>query len=251
MEKKKKYNRDDLINFSNFTYNKNSIQRTEMKEKDVQTLAKTAELFPPRKYFNKAIQSFGIELSLLALHTFFLAYPGMPQVSVGSGNGVLEFCYAKKYTGSKETILCVDPAPLSYNSNGLESSFQAPKYDYVRDLLREKPQLRRNCVLVLNWPNPFGDPYDIDAVMSLEPCGFFTTLEHWRDTGAAGSPSFHHFLQTTQTYRLGHRIRLNKSEQDICIEWWHRSDLPPLPPQGLPVIVDSNLENKEMNLFGL
>ena len=37
-----------------------------MKEKDVQTLAKTAELFPPRKYFNKAIQSFGIELSLLA-----------------------------------------------------------------------------------------------------------------------------------------------------------------------------------------
>ncbi len=161
----------------------------------------------------------------------------------------MEFCYAKKYTESKETILCVDPAPLSFNSRGLDTPFQAPNYDRVKSLLRARPQLRRNCVLILNWPNPNESMYDIDAVMALEPCGFFTTLEYWGDSGGAGSIMFHRFLKTTKDYRLAHKISLNKSEQDICIEWWHRSDLPAISHHGLPSVVDSLLENKD-DFFG-
>jgi len=244
-KKTKKYNDSDPINFNKWTFNKKGIQRTEMSEREVQAQLKRADKFPSRDYFNKAVQSFGVELTLSALHSFCSSYPGMPQISVGSGNGILEYCYAKKYTESKEQILCVDPAPLSFNSEELSTPFQAPNYDSVGSLLQAKPQLRRNCVLILNWPNPNESTYDFDAVMALEPCGFFTTLEHMGSSGAAGGRRFHRFLQSTQDYRLAHRIRLNNSEEDICIEWWHRSDLQPLPPHGLPLVVDSMLENKD------
>jgi hypothetical protein len=249
--KKKNYKDEDAINFKKWTLNGKGIQRIEMTEKEVQAQVRRADLFPSREYFNKAVQSFGVNLTLTALHTFCSAYPRMQPISVGSGNGILEFCYAKKYTESKETILCVDPAPLSFNSDGIDIPFQAPKYGSVESLLSANPQLRRNCVLVLNWPNPNESTYDFDAVQALEPCGFFTTLEHWGDSGGAGGSSFHRFLRDCehnpahQPYRLAHRIRLNKSEQDICIEWWHRSDLPALPPHSLPLFVDSMLENKD------
>ncbi len=243
--KKKTYNSSDEINFKEWTFNGKVIQRIEMTAKEVQAQVRRTDLFPSREYFNKAVQSFGVNLTLTALHTFCSAYPRMQPISVGSGNGILEFCYAKKYTESKETILCVDPAPLSFNSDGIDIPFQAPKYGSVESLLSTNPQLRRNCVLVLNWPNPNESTYDFDAVQALEPCGFFTTLEHWGDSGGAGGRRFHRFLQSTQDYILAHRIRLNKSDQDICIEWWHRSDLPALPPHGLPLVVDSMLENRD------
>lgn len=247
----KKYDDKVAINFEKWTLNGKGIQRVQMTAKEVEAQVRRADLFPSREYFNKAVQSFGVDKTLTALHTFCSAYPGMQPISVGSGNGILEFCYAKKYTESTETILCVDPAPLSFNSDGIDTAFQAPNYDYVGSLLQAKPQLRRNCVLILNWPNPNESTYDLDAVQALEPCGFFTTLEHWGDSGGAGGSSFHRFLRDCernpahQPYRLAHRIRLNKSAQDICIEWWHRSDLPALPPHGLPLVVDSMLENRD------
>ena len=211
-----------------------------MSDRAVKTQLRTADKFPSRNYFNKAVQSFGVELTLSALHTFCSAYPGMQPISVGSGNGILEYCYAKKYTESREQILCVDPASLSFNSGELSIPFQAPNYDSVRSLLQANPQLGRNCVLILNWPNPNESTYDLEAVQELQPCGFFTTLEHWGDSGSAGSRIFHSFLQSTKDYILAHRISLNKSEQDICIEWWHRSDLPP--------VVDSMLENRDFKM---
>jgi hypothetical protein len=270
LNKQKKYTDHDIINFNNWTYNKKEIFRIEEQDKKKSepkstlglpnSFGRESSMFSPKTepqpqqrsidyYYNQAMDSFGIDFTLTALHTFLSAYPGSAQVSVGSGNAVLEYSYAKRFTGSKETIICVDPEPLSYNSRSLKTPFQNPKYRNVTELLSAEPKCKNNCVLILNWALPDESMYDFDAVTELNPQGFFTTVEYWRGGhGCAGGRRFHEFLGRTKSYVLVHRVSLDYKQfsrrgQNICIEWWHRSDLLPIPKHTLPISVESKLEN--------
>jgi hypothetical protein len=157
--KPKKYSNRN-ISFPEWTYGKKGINRLETHDKvsSTKTVQSSESSQTPKssqvsetsvdRYYNQAIASFGIEIILNALHTFLSAYPEKKQVSVGSGNGILEHTYADKYTGSTETIICIDPSPLEYQSKHLKREFQSPKYKLVSELVRKEPDCINNCVLI-------------------------------------------------------------------------------------------------------
>jgi len=250
--KPKKYSNRN-ISFPKWTYGEKIISRLETHDKvsstrtvqasEASQASQTSQTSVDR-FYNRAIASFGIEIILNALHAFLSAYPQKKQVSVGSGNGILEHSYATRYTSSTETIICVDPSPLEYQSKHLERAFQSPKYNLVSELVRKEPDCINNCVLILNWAYPNESTYDYEAIMSLRPLAFFTTIERYRNTGAAGGARFHNFLRTTTDYILVHRIRLDGSDQDICVEWWQKVELPPIKTT-LPLTVRSLQKNEE------
>jgi hypothetical protein len=119
----------------------------------------------------------------------------MPVISVGSGNGVLE--YKLQELGIKN-IICVDPDPESYDKYPENNNCIKPSYDVVENLLKDKPELVEQCVLLLGWPSPNESTFDYEAVMALNPYGIVLVYE---TLGGAGGDKLHTWLNEPEGYQ--------------------------------------------------
>jgi len=201
------------------------------------------------KDLNLGIKSFGLEFTIDKLHEFATIHK-KPIVSVGSGNGILEFSYEKKYG---QQIVCVDPhvkSGKSWNpSTGKQDAitYKVPDFATVDDLIK-RPELVGNSVLILNWCIPSSQMltgkvgYDLEAVVKLRPVGFFTVVENIDAErtmeGGAGSAEFHAYLKSQLKsqqpfYVPVQIITLKDTKKHKSIQLWQRSNLAKtqLPPQ--------------------
>ena len=148
------------------------------------------------KYLNIAIRRFGKDLCLDTLYRFFIIFPGITRLSIGSGNGYFEHLYSEKFK-DEPPIICIDPNPLSYESKDLVKPFTRPEYPTAEAFKAVNPETE--TVLFINWSGP--DPentYDIDAIKLLKPLAFFIIYAE-RDSGLshqAGSDELISFIDT-------------------------------------------------------
>jgi hypothetical protein len=194
------------------------------------------------KHMNEAMLSFGVDTITNILFKCFSHYK-VRNVSIGSGNGLLEHEFVTKYPTLD--IICVDPNPLEFISDELAKPFKVPTFKRAEELLSRDLTIQNNCVLLLNWCYPNDSTYDYDAIQILKPLAFITILEHFGNSGGAGGQKFHNFLRETDKYTCVHRISLDKQQKDLTIEWWQKVELPLPTNIDLPDIVKSLIINKE------
>jgi len=123
------------------------------------------------KYFNIGIKMFKLPYCMNFIEKYlydFFNLSNIDLISVGSGNGLFEKCCVDVF--GKE-IICIDPAPLSFASDGLRTSFREPTFATVDDYLKS-PSKKDNSILLLIWTDPTLI-YDIDAILKLNPLSFF------------------------------------------------------------------------------
>jgi hypothetical protein len=115
-------------------------------------------------------------------------------ISVGSGDGTVDNGIIEAYHdhfGEELEITLVD---------------KNPKYDVhfrtVKDLIKKRPSVVGNCILLIIWPEFDGknDGYDIDAVRELQP---LAALALYETTGVSGGVYFQIFVgnKSTKDYR--------------------------------------------------
>jgi len=113
--------------------------------------------------------------------------PGIPLVSVGSGNGVTERQVGEAL---KTDVICVDPDSFSYapeSENGM-----LPDFPHVEALLEKKKELVGDCLLMLVWTDPNDSTYDVEAIELLRPRSIVVVCEI---TGSGGSSALHEWMQ--------------------------------------------------------
>lgn len=112
---------------------------------------------------NRAISALGMP----TLYDYFLIMTknSLPTVSVGSGRGSIEYQL-------NPSIICVDPAPTSFQKELVTGVETPPSAATVKNLL-EKEEYRKlvgHCNLFLNYPDPNEKGrYDWDAILALRP----------------------------------------------------------------------------------
>lgn len=133
------------------------------------------------------------------LETIFKAtielYPNLPIISVGSGNGIVEYGLDLIL---KTNIICVDPNPLSWCKE--KKIYKEPMYSYITEIPDE---YINNCIVFINWsfPSENGE-YDIESIKLLKPKSIITIVETGVYRGA-GSLKLHYFL-SKYVKTLGH-----------------------------------------------
>lgn len=106
-------------------------------------------------------------------------------VSVGSGTGKYEAALLS--LGLMDRVYCVDPSPRSFDNGKVIQN----DYKYVRDLIKDKPELVGTCTLLLFWPEPENCKWDIEAIGLLKPTSIISMYEA---SGSAGGIDFHRFM---------------------------------------------------------
>lgn len=161
--------------------------------------------------WNLGIKLLGSELVLDRLLGLYRDIKS-PVVSVGSGSGCLESAALKKDPSMQ--LQCVDPDPLSFSKGPV---LVKPDFPRVEDLLRSRPDLLDNCVLLLNWAPPDCD-FDLEAIRSLRPRAILCVFEVFFK--AAGSELFHEWLTSQSEYLLLQKDTLNQPnwvEPVMCV----------------------------------
>jgi hypothetical protein len=96
---------------------------------------------------------------------------GLPVVSVGCGNGVIEGLVRERLGKACPELIGVDPAPNEYAPATEEVwrrvSLQAT-FASVEALIASRPGIVGRCILWLIWPTPW-PAYDVDALRRLQP----------------------------------------------------------------------------------
>lgn len=98
-------------------------------------------------------------------------------VSVGSGTGAYEFAMTQGKPALRKRLILVDPDPYSFQSRRTDGAELPPDFATVPDLVKARPEVVGNCVLLLIWPSPNESHYDFDAIYELNPRGIFLMLE--------------------------------------------------------------------------
>lgn len=95
-------------------------------------------------------------------------------VSVGCGTGKYEQYMKSKYLLKEMNWILVDPNQKSYDKSEvvIRSDFEN-----CEKLVKSKPELIKNCVLLLIWPSPNNSDYDYQAVQLLKPCEIISMWE--------------------------------------------------------------------------
>jgi hypothetical protein len=198
-------------------------------------------------FLNKAIRSFGEEFILKYIKSFYETYE-IPMVCVGCGLGQIEKMAMDK--NPRMHIICVDPYPQSYHSESLDvKPFTVPDYAYVNDLCITRPNIIGNCVIFLNWCNPNGSDYDMEAIELLKPLAILAIIESFEDSnGAAGGERFHKWLRSENNdYKevcFSNLVPMSGEDDclDISIEWIQRDDLEDIEID-IPMIVHSKIRH--------
>jgi hypothetical protein len=107
-------------------------------------------------------------------------------ISIGSGNAYFEYLFKEIFDIPE--IICIDPEPyrfLPVNNN----KFIEPRFPYVDNLiLSNNHNNYKDSLLILNWVDPNIGPYDVDAIIKLNPIRIFIIYEK---SHMAGSLIFH------------------------------------------------------------
>lgn len=130
------------------------------------------------------------EIPLDIVVEYLSVISGYPIVSIGCGNGTLE--YLLKENGVSNLIL-INPAPQSFRKYPENGKYLEPNYNTVHDLIKDRPKILGKCVLFIPWAthNSEGE-YDIEGINILNPIAIISLYEV---NGGAGSYSFHRWLQ--------------------------------------------------------
>ena len=195
---------------------------------------------------NFGIKGLGKDECLEMCCKFIEANPGLAIISVGSGAGRLESWIQERWS---RDVTCVDPSPIfGFSINfRLKKPFMKPKYDYVDDLITEKPEYVGNCILLLIWAPP-NETYDLEAVRKLQPRAFLTMMSLYKPCiyfTMAGGEKFVKFLleqRVRREYRCVDEIRkmvvvdsfeVDKKDDDrtkfkwifdVRFQWWGNMD---------------------------
>lgn len=129
-------------------------------------------------------------------------------VSVGSGMGKIE----QKLRTSGKIVICIDP-----NDYGKKDRYTGvkrvlyPDYSTVADFLLKKPLSIGKINLLLQYPLPDYNLYDIMAIKRLEPKNIFL---YYKKDGCAGSWFLHRFLRKNKITTRG-KIRMDEHVKRI------------------------------------
>ena len=153
----------------------------------------------------------------------------VPIVSIGSGTGFHEYQIFKKGRwDAPPELICVDPDPTI--SGGYDSvQFVKPHYATVQDLIRARPTILGNCIMLMIWPNPAPSSYDFEALAMLMPR---SSIIMWEMKGGAGGSNFHKwFKDGHKGYHMltqhTHRYVLDSFVKVPCYDstsWFLRDD---------------------------
>ncbi len=174
--------------------------------------------------FNKGIESFGEAKVKQILESFYNRYK-LPIVSVGSGSGSIEH-YTNNNNNNIEWIL-IDPEPSSFHGVVI----MEPNYEYIDNLIRDKPQIIGNCILFLNWCEPNYSEYDYEAIIKLQPIAICSIYEEYNEAcGAAGGEKFYEWTVSNNDYQIIEEHHLTPHDDDmdnmdIMIKIWQSKKL--------------------------
>jgi hypothetical protein len=165
-----------------------------------------------------------------------------PIISVGSGNGELEYRLSQRKEFANNKFYCVDPNPESYNPYN-PTAMMKPDFPYVSDLIQQHPELVGNCTLLLGWADPSED-YDFEAIQLLKPMSIISIAEN---EGGAGGQLFHDWCfknnyddkEPEYTY-IGCKTKFKYGmirDLNLTLEGWLHSSI----PFDDSIIIDSGL----------
>jgi hypothetical protein len=160
-----------------------------------------------------------------------LSFSKYPIVSVGSGNGELEYHLSQRKEFANNKFYCVDPSPESYDTYN-PHAMMTPDYPYVADLIKHRPELVGNCTLLLAWADPCKN-YDMEAIQLLKPISIVAIAEN---SGVAGGQLFHEWCfenniscnEPEYTY-IGCKTKLKYNlfrDLNLTLEGWVHSSIP-------------------------
>lgn len=119
------------------------------------------------------------------------SHGSLPIVSIGSGNGYIE--YYSGYRHPEQKWICCDPNPSSWTPGHV---YKKPEFPTAQHLLEARPELENNCILFINWAFPNDSSYDYDAITTLKPRRILSIYEEFKgENGAAGGVEFYNFVQ--------------------------------------------------------
>lgn len=95
---------------------------------------------------------------------YLALFPDYPIVSVGSGNGTIEYELKEKEV---KNLILVDPDPESFKKYP-SHRYLKPNFSNVKNLLKAQPDLVGNSVLFLCWPSPKNSHFDAEAISLLK-----------------------------------------------------------------------------------
>lgn len=113
--------------------------------------------------------------------------PNLPIVSVGSGNGYLEQLLHNEFP--EREFLCVEPVFNGWLSLPDEELGMKPVCATVDDSTLD--HVVGNCVMLLFWPSPNANGYDVEAIERLQPEALIVT---YGPCGCAGSDNLRKLL---------------------------------------------------------
>ncbi len=192
---------------------------------------------------NKGIKAFGHQNVLLHLNSFYNFYaelhPDIPIISIGSGNGIIEFM--TKQNNSKINWICIDidSNPINFPTHAsqhMNQPFMKVDYNSVDQLIINDISIIGKCILFLNWCLPNDSIYDFEAIIKLKPLAVFSIYELYENgPGAAGGEEFFNWMETNKNdytkkeqYSLCPGIYHDDYDEllDIRMSWWQCNTLP-------------------------
>lgn len=142
---------------------------------------------------NRGINALGLPLLIRYFNTVSLEKEGQQVwISVGSGRGSIEALIAER---CGLDFICVDPYPNCWQKEVEGVTTVEPSFPTVEALITERPELKGNCNLFLNWTPP-GDRFDCEALKLLEPNLVMSIIE---SGGGSGSLEFIRWLRPLLT----------------------------------------------------
>lgn len=142
------------------------------------------------------------KIPLAHLRTYFVdcAKTAPHIVSVGCGSGYVEAFLTANVDDdiSRSRLVLVDPQPMSFN----KIPVLPVHYSTVNELLVARPEVFRDCLLLLIWSDPDDSTYDYDAVMALEPKSILVLHERpgQEPNGSAAGRKMHGILREPAAY---------------------------------------------------
>ena len=127
-------------------------------------------------------------------------------VSVGCGNGKYEYEISKSNQNLRNKFILVDPNPESFEEYPSDGKYLKINYNHTSDLIKDKPDVISNCVLLLIWPySSYTDDsnYDYEAIELLKPNSIICLYEVPRnmDIGSSGSTKLINFFDKINDYK--------------------------------------------------
>jgi hypothetical protein len=159
-------------------------------------------------HYNKGIRSFGERVVVKIIEDVSNYYDNIHFISIGSGLGGIEYKSKELYEYIK--WICIEPSPSSYHNNKNLIPLIKPHYNYVSDLIKDKPDIVENCILFLNWCEPNKSRYDYDAIIDLKPLGILSIYELFENgNGCAGGELFYnHLIRDCNDYNIKRSLHL-------------------------------------------